>query len=368
MAIPERFYSLSIGKYSASTGTGRVESAPSGISLSSLDSITTAAFPVGTLVTLAAIPDTGSIFAGWGGACNGTGACSVTMDQLWSVSATFTAVPVVQAAPTFLSFASLVTGNNSAPQTVTISNSGAVTLVVSGITIIGTDPGQFAVAPGNCPNLTPTITAGGSCTVSVTFSPTSVGDKNASLLIAGSDPVNPSLAITLTGTGFLPQYVLTVDRAGTGRGIVNSSPGIDMACAVGNCTRFYDQGTQVTMTASPDASSVFTGWGGACSGSGSCSVTMNDDKSVTATFIQGSANIGSISYSSIAATYASAAGGDTIKLYGSVLLESLDLNRPITVTLEGGYNTGFNSRNQTTFIQGLTISSGTVIIDGITIQ
>ena len=40
----------------------------------------------------------------------------------------------------------------------------------------------------------------------------------------------------------------------------------------------------VTLTATPDTSSSFAGWSGACSGSGSCTVTMDGDKSVTASF------------------------------------------------------------------------------------
>src|SRR5205823_4477642 len=38
------------------------------------------------------------------------------------------------------------------------------------------------------------------------------------------------------------------------------------------------------LTATPDASSLFTGWSGACSGTGACNVTMNGDENVTATF------------------------------------------------------------------------------------
>ena len=43
-------------------------------------------------------------------------------------------------------------------------------------------------------------------------------------------------------------------------------------------------GTVVTVTATPATGSTFTGWSGACSGSGACSVTMDAAKSVTATF------------------------------------------------------------------------------------
>ncbi len=78
-------------------------------------------------------------------------------------------------------------------------------------------------------------------------------------------------------------YTLTVQKDGTGRGTVTSAPaGID--CGV-DCAQDYDDGTQVALTATADAGSVFAGWsGGGCSGSGVCTVTMNADQTVIATF------------------------------------------------------------------------------------
>ncbi|NVN99688.1 MAG: choice-of-anchor D domain-containing protein, partial [Geobacteraceae bacterium] len=359
---------LSVGKNPQSSGMGQILSTPAGLSLGATTSFSMAGFPFGSQVTLSASTYAGSIFTGWSGACSGTGNCQVTMNQAKSVTASFTAAPVAQAAPAALSFGSITLGNSSVPQAVTLSNSGAAAMVVSGIILTGTDSDQFAVVPGTCTSLTPAIGAGGSCTVSVTFAPTRTGARNASLQIASNDPVNPSLAVSLSGTGASRQYLLAVDHAGSGSGLVNSSPGVNMACATGSCSRSYDQGTELTLTASPDSNSVFTGWSGACSGTGSCSVTMNGDSNVTATFEQASAKVGSISYSSVAATYAGATGGETFKLYGTALLEALDLNRPITVTLQGGYNTGFSGRSGFTTIQKLTVTSGTVIIDGIIIR
>jgi hypothetical protein len=39
----------------------------------------------------------------------------------------------------------------------------------------------------------------------------------------------------------------------------------------------------VTLTATPDAGSTFTAWGGDCTGTGPCVVTMDQDRAVTAT-------------------------------------------------------------------------------------
>lgn len=81
---------------------------------------------------------------------------------------------------------------------------------------------------------------------------------------------------------FVIRHALTVTRGGNGSGgVTSSSPGIDCG---NDCSETYDHGGSVTLTAAPDASSTFTGWGGACSGTGSCQVTMDQAKSVTATF------------------------------------------------------------------------------------
>jgi hypothetical protein len=68
------------------TGNGSVSSAPAGISCGATCS---ADFPAGTPVTLTPAGPTGMSFAGWGGACSGTGACTVTMNSLAGVSANF---------------------------------------------------------------------------------------------------------------------------------------------------------------------------------------------------------------------------------------------------------------------------------------
>ena len=69
----------------------------------------------------------------------------------------------------------------------------------------------------------------------------------------------------------------------TGTGRVTIQPG-GTSC-VSECSRIFQQGTQVTLTASADAGSTFRGWNGSgCSGTGSCAISMNQAHQVTATF------------------------------------------------------------------------------------
>jgi M6 family metalloprotease-like protein len=75
---------------------------------------------------------------------------------------------------------------------------------------------------------------------------------------------------------------LGVSRTGSGAGSVTSSPaGIDCGTT---CTAGFSTGTVVTLTAAASAGSTFHGWSGICSGTSTCTVTLDAAKRVTATF------------------------------------------------------------------------------------
>ena len=77
------------------------------------------------------------------------------------------------------------------------------------------------------------------------------------------------------------QYLLVVEKFGVGSGTV-AGGGID--CGV-TCDVLLDEDTTATLTATPAADSLFTGWGGACAGTGTCVVTVTADTGVSATFV-----------------------------------------------------------------------------------
>jgi hypothetical protein len=76
--------------------------------------------------------------------------------------------------------------------------------------------------------------------------------------------------------------ILTITKAGTCTGTVTSSLA-GISCGA-DCSEAYTPGTVVTLSATADGSSTFGGWTGACTGTGSCSVTMDAAKTVTAIF------------------------------------------------------------------------------------
>lgn len=82
-------------------------------------------------------------------------------------------------------------------------------------------------------------------------------------------------------------FTLTVFTAGTGNGSVSSTMpaglNCDSSCSAASLS--FPVGTSVTLAAAPDSESTFmSGWSGACSGNGSCTVAMTKDQFVTATF------------------------------------------------------------------------------------
>jgi List-Bact-rpt repeat protein len=70
----------------------------------------------------------------------------------------------------------------------------------------------------------------------------------------------------------------------TGGGAVTSSDNI-FSCGT-KCYGVYNPGATVTLTAKPNSGSVLAGWGGACAGNAlTCTVTLNAESTVTATFL-----------------------------------------------------------------------------------
>ncbi len=79
----------------------------------------------------------------------------------------------------------------------------------------------------------------------------------------------------------IPDFVLTVTKSGAGTGNVT---GTGITCGA-DCTETLAQNTVLVLTAAPTAGSTFVGWTGAgCSGTGTCSVTMDAAKTVNAQF------------------------------------------------------------------------------------
>lgn len=242
-------YALAVTKNVSAGGT--VISSPAGINCGATCSY---AFNGGQSVALTPTPANGYYFSSWSGACSGSEACTVTMDAAKTVNANFTAIPV-----------------GHSVLSVTKTGLGSVTSAPVGINCSGTCNATFA--NGTIVTLTAAPVTGyyfsgwtGACT----------GQGTCKLNIDG----NRSAAATFTQ---IPanQQLLTVSVSGAGS-IVSNPAGLSCSST---CSYPFANNTAVSLVATPMPGNTFMGWAGeGCTGKGSCMVTMNVPKSVTASF------------------------------------------------------------------------------------
>jgi Abnormal spindle-like microcephaly-assoc'd, ASPM-SPD-2-Hydin len=93
-------------------------------------------------------------------------------------------------------FAPRAVGTTSAPQTLTITNTGDGPLKVTKAQLTGADPSDFVVSSDSC--LGAAVSPGSTCTLGVSFKPTATGTRNATLELTSNDPAGP-LDVPLTG-------------------------------------------------------------------------------------------------------------------------------------------------------------------------
>jgi uncharacterized repeat protein (TIGR02543 family) len=285
----------------------------------------TYSYQAGATVSVTATASSGYTFAGWSGAATGTtNPVTVTMDADQTLAATFTATPQSvsinvggPATGTFLADA-YFSGGTTYSSTSTVDTSG-LTGTAPPAAVFQTE--RYGPFTYTIPNLTAGapyvvtlyfaetyLSAAGQRLFDVTINGTKVltgfdifaaaGGQNKAVaqsfnatassgqvaiqFIAGTE--NPKVCGITVAPGSLSTYSLSVSKSGTGTGSV-SGGGITCGTA---CSANVVSGTSVTLTATPDAGSTFSTWGGACSGtSPTCTVKMDGSKTVTASFSLG---------------------------------------------------------------------------------
>src|SRR5207249_1885322 len=143
------------------------------------------------------------------------------------------------------------------------------------VTATGTAPLNYQWQRGGVP-------ISGATLASYTTPPTTSADNGAQFTVVVSNTAGSVTSSVATLTVSVQRFTLTASKTGTDRGTVASSPaGINCGAT---CSASYNSGTTVTLTATPDTGSSFTGWSGACSGTGNCNVTLTASTTVTANF------------------------------------------------------------------------------------
>jgi hypothetical protein len=192
--------------------------------------------------------------------------------------------------------------------------------------------------------------------------------------------------VTMSGGQFISAafapntpYTLTATKIGSGSGqVLSVSPDtrINLTDQPSSAAQ-YMAGSLVTLTASADSGSSFSGWRGACSGTAPCNIQIGGDREVVAVFTNtatgnpGPVQLNNQYFALLQDAYSSLQVNAAAVIFANALAvtENLVFDRDIAVTLKGGYDNGFGTSNGQTVLKGtLTITSGSVIMENIVIQ
>jgi hypothetical protein len=253
-----------------------------------------------TATATRSVPVVPTGFTATAGSCSTT-ATNANISSSWTASSGATSYTLnIDGTPTYMgnvtsySHTSLNAGSSHTYQ-VKANNSGGSSAYTSVATTTAPSICSYTVSTsaGTGGSISPasrTVNYNGTTTFTITpdtgYSISSVTGCGGSL--SGSTYTTGAItaACTVTAAFTINTYTLTVSKAGTGIGSVNSSPaGIscDQGCSTASAS--YNYGTSVTLTAVASSNNFFSGWSGACTNStGTCTVSMTEVKNVTASF------------------------------------------------------------------------------------
>ncbi|MBF0320595.1 MAG: SBBP repeat-containing protein, partial [Nitrospirae bacterium] len=156
---------------------------------------------------------------------------------------------------------------------VTKTGNGTITSSPSGISCGSTC--SMTYASGTQVTLTATADYG------FTFSSWTGCDTTNGAACSVAMPADKPVTATFSKINFLP---LTVTKSGAGSGTITADSGT-ITWSGNTGTAYYEENTQVILTANADSNSKLSSWSGCDSTSGTtCTVAMSSAKSVTATF------------------------------------------------------------------------------------
>src|SRR5581483_7069778 len=108
-------------------------------------------------------------------------------------------VPMIDVAPQPVTFGSEAANHTSSPRSLTVTNTGTGSLVISNLTVTGTHSADFVVVPLTLPI---TVAPGSSANVTLTFTPGATGARLATLVLTHNAGAGTT-SIPVGGTGIL---------------------------------------------------------------------------------------------------------------------------------------------------------------------
>jgi hypothetical protein len=317
-------------------GSGTVTSNPTGINCPAASCAAT--FPARSVVTLTATPAKEIAFNGWGGACSGTAAtCSLTINagnfataqfggpSTLSVALSGTGSAQIASSPAGISCGSTckasfppgtvvkltaavssnsylqnwgVSGCPASESTCSITLNADTSIAVTvqpkvsiSIALSGTGSAQFTSSPAGitCPS-----------TCEAAFPPGTVVKLSAAVAsnsylqnwgVSDCTPSGSTCSITLNADTSIavaaePKASMPVTISGAGSVMISAASGSAAAttCST-SCSYLFQPGIALSLAASPNSNSLFSGWSGACSGtSPTCTFTPSANAAVSAAF------------------------------------------------------------------------------------
>jgi hypothetical protein len=138
--------------------------------------------------------------------------------------------PLVSLSSVSINFGNQSTGGTSNPQPLTLTNFGAAQLAISSIVVLGGNAGDFS-QNNNCGA---TLAPNASCTINVTFTPSTTGARSSSVTITDNALGSPeTVGLSGTGTGFMVSprvtaltFTRTQQFTASGTGVIWSVDGV----------------------------------------------------------------------------------------------------------------------------------------------
>jgi len=173
--------------------------------------------------------------------------------------------PTDNLSPAALTFPATAAGQASAPEIVTLTNSGGVNLTLISVSVSG------AFTSSN--NCTATLAANSTCTISVVFSPTQTGSQTGTLTVA--DAVRTQ-TVSLTGSGVQPPALAVTPASLTFTGQQVGVPSSPQTLTVSNTggTSLANVGFQITGLSAISFSTGATTCGATLAANSNCTVQI----------------------------------------------------------------------------------------------
>jgi hypothetical protein len=158
-----------------------------------------------------------------------------------------TPVPGTTFSPSSVSFPSQTVGGSIAATAVTLTNSGAAALTVAVVTLDGANAGEFSQTD-NCTSVQPAA----SCTINVTFTPTSAGTATANLVVVDNAGTG-SQSVLLSGTGITGSDFTIAASGGSGSSTISAGQTATFSLAL-NPSGSFSGTVSLTCSITPVAS------------------------------------------------------------------------------------------------------------------